>query len=414
MGKHKLATQDREKKFERKFKAFGQLNTFIDIKDYLKQMNTLNKPMGSLQSLPSIAKTKHLSKAESPRASEGSSASKVWNLNFSGRRSSKRTSSCDSDVGQILEGAKDYMAQYLAHQGTKINMTRKPVQNHRRTSTMTVNTLVNNEEHNHDYFYAAIDDLIMRESLEDLKQFRIHQDVVDFQKSKFRFQPSETKIDEKYYKNYKSRADKVIHLLGVASKKIYNKSLSQKPMRSTTKAFTEVKTPQNKTINTPRFEKFFSSGRFMDGVEAMDAIPSQNLANKFKRAQTKANTLIKQFEMTENEDSAGSSSSSLQSLNFCDRAKQEKKMNQQLNKIYNNLMNDIVNQAEIEEAHYKNLKYQFHNDICTLEQAYHASIDQILPRPLESIRKIDHNSTKIIKRSLKTKVSRKMITTALE
>ncbi len=313
----------------------------------------------------------------------------------------------------MLEGVKDYMTQYLAHQGTKINMARKPIQNHRRTSTMTLNTLVNNEEHNHDYFYAAIDDLVLRESLEDLKQYRVQQDVVDFQKSKFRFQPTETKVDEKYYQNYKLRADKVIHLLGVASKKIYNKSLSQKPMRSTTKAFTEVKTPQSKTVTTPKFEKFFSSGRFMDGIEAMDANPSQNLANKFRRAQTKANTLIKQFEMTEVESSAGSSCPSLQSLNFNDRAKQEKKMNQQLNKIYNNLMNDIVSQAEVEEAHYKNIKYQFQNEICNLEEAYHASIDQILPKPLESIRKIDNHNTKIYKRSLKTKVSGKMITTSL-
>jgi len=420
MNKHKLATQGREKKFQKKFKAFEQLNTFIDIKDYLKQMNTVNnannaisRPLESLPSLPSIMKSKTHSNVVSPRASEGSSASKTWKLTFSGavaERTAKRTSSCGGDVGLMLKDARGYITKYLEDQETKIDMNKQPpVRNHRRVSTVVVNSLVNNEEHNNDYFYAGIDDLIAKENLDDFKQFRVQQDVVDFHKSRFKFQPADAKVDEKYYQNYKLRADKVIHLLGVASKKIYNKSLSQKPYKSA-KTLPEVKTPQNNPCATPKFESYMSSGKFMDGIEAMESSPSQSLAMKFRRTQHRANTIIKQHD----KETTGSGSSCTSILSVADKAKQDKKMNQQLNKVYNNFMNEIVSRVEVEEAHFKNMKYHIQNDISTLEQAYNAQVEQILPKPLESIRKIDPSSTKIFKRSLKTKSSGKMVSTVFD
>jgi len=390
LDKLKITNRGKLQKFEENIKVFEQLSTFIDIKDYLQQMNDINKnPKNTrgLHYLPPI------------------SPSKSNLLNH--KSYDQKNNSCD--IEKTLEDVRHFMTNRVKPRDVrlKIDLSNPTVPEAVHLKTIAYM----NEDENYDNFYASVDNALQFDDKEDLKKFTLNQEVVDENKEKYRFQPLDSKIDEEYYDNYKSRADKIIFLLKVASKKIFNKTINRKEelMKEKNRDIKEgsnrargLKSPRRGTVK-PRFDDFFETGKFLDGVEQPGESIQATLDSKLKNTQARVSKLLK------NQDTKGHQE--MIPLTSSRSEANDKKFNQKLNKLHNNFMVALVNKAELEEVHYKNLKHQFKKDINGIEESLNAHVDQIIPQPLQSIRQINikEHSNRTFKRNPNKKVSGRII-----
>jgi len=393
LDKLKITNRGKLQKFEENIKVFEQLSTFIDIKDYLQQMNDINKNPKStrgLHYLPPIVTSKS-------------------NL-LDKKIHDPKNKSCD--IEKTLEDVREFMTNRVKPRDVrlKIDLSNPAVPEAVHLQTIAYM----NEDENYDNFYASVDNALQFDEKEDLKKFTLNQEVVDENKEKYRFQPLDTKIDEEYYENYKSRADKIIFLLKVASKKIFNKTINRQEEVMREKNW-EIQNGYSKPKATnrnrratvkPKFDDFFESGKFLDGVDPPVESVAATLDLKLKTTQARVSKLLKNHETKTQEQALNPTRSEYAKNKFT-----EKKFNQKLNKIHNNFMIALVNKVELEEVHYKNLKHQFKKDINGIEESLNAQVDQIIPQPLQSIRQINlkEHSNRTFKRNPNKKVSGRII-----
>jgi len=153
----------------------------------------------------------------------------------------------------------------------------------------------------------------------------------------------------------------------------------------------------------PKFSAFITSGKFLEGTNQPTSLGcGDSLDTKLRRTQARVKTLIQSQEVI---SKILGDQESLKARNM------KKKFNQQLNKIHKTLVTSIVNEAELEEVHFKTMKHQFTKDIVSIEDAYDASINHIIHKPLESIKEMDLGkpSGRLFKRCATKKITGKII-----
>ena len=389
LNKLKISQKDKSQKFDERMKTFEGLNTFVDIRDYLQQMNSTNVTMRSLQSsqfLPPVDASKYGSIVLSSREVETTCTDKgsyTPSFAFETRRTNGRTM---SDVKYYLSKATNIHDDPFVSK--VLNSATEGIKSFNASSMSSVI----NEDMRADGYSIIFNDIVEKEKEQKLKEMnimRVSQDEVNYYKNQLKFIPVSAEYDENYYKDYKHRADKIISLLKSSSKKIYNKTFSEVPnlKQIKEKGIQRKKVDLKKDLR-PMFKNYMSSGNFLQGNCPPSIFkPEETLKTKFVRMQTRVNTLH-----TISQDQPKTPKNEVDDILDNRREKsQNGKFNRQINKLHKNFMNKLVAEVEMEEVHYKNLKRQIQSEINTIEESYNGSIEQLFPRELESIRCVDLN-----------------------
>jgi len=319
-----------------------------------------------------------------------------------------------SNIAKTIGTVRQYISQYKKEKSDQICLSKEP-SSYEKNKLNTLGTLslalsLTNEGIDPDNFYASIDQALLQEDNKETNNaYEEYQDVVDSSKERFKFCPIDTAIDKNYGEDYRNRADKVIQLLKIASKRIFNKSYNNRGELKAIKFGPGDKEKQEhkRKALQPQFSAFIHTGKFLEGTNKSTFHGKDSLESKFKRTRAKVKTLVQDQQQT---SKVLGDDDSFKARNI------NKKFNQQLNKIHKTFVTSIVNEAELEEVHFKTMKHQFKKDIMSLEDSYDASISQIFHKPLESIKEVNLSmpSSSLFKRPTHRKITGKTIHLTLE
>ena len=143
LNKLKISQKDKSQKFDERMKTFEGLNTFVDIRDYLQQMNSTNLTTRSLQSsqfLPPVEAKKCGSIALSSREIEPTCTDKssyTPSCAFETRRTNGRTM---SDVKYYISKATNIQEDPFVSK--VLNSATEGIKNFNASS---INTMINEE-----------------------------------------------------------------------------------------------------------------------------------------------------------------------------------------------------------------------------------------------------------------------------
>ena len=414
--------KDKAKKFEERMKIFENLNTFIDIKDYIQQLNVLNhdtarknvrlpplQPISGSSSpynntlTHSISTKGKLSRDASPnnRSTGRLPASNFGSMVLTGQNHNvnpnpvalgDRLKAIQSTVSKFaaikeeealdIEGKKDVYGMVL----DKTNVMLTQLNEVDLKMPVAEDTDINN-------FYQELQNDLIYNNFEkiDHGNVELQQEEMDYYKNllAFRDEPDSAEpTDQKYYEDYKARADKVINLLRKAAKNIYKKAgEGKKQVRAKIQTdevieeeLTKMKTERDeatlKDNLKQEFEMYVSSGGLMNG--SMDRKNNLDLDIHYQKMLRKVDQIVKAQEPVK--DTEGTPS----------KAEEEKagdnQMNHEINKAFKSYMKAILESAEAQGANFKTVKGDFNKKINQLEDAYDKEIQRLLPKTLDSIK----------------------------
>jgi len=420
-----FSNRDKTKRFEEKMKIFENLNTFVDIKDFLQQMNVLNQDTKKTVKLPPIhvgegyelahqisSPSSNLNLTLRNQDSFGSpSVGKTGNLN-------KSLMKGDNEFPDKLKSLRTHISKFAASKEEeslhsdrkkdtyglildKANVMLTQLNEADKKLPIVEDTDVNT-------FYQELQVNLANNNFEkiDYGNVRLQQEEMDYYKNLLTFKEEESEsMNQKYYDAYKARAEKVIMLLRKATKNIYKKVTDEKKIpksryhsgEATDKETKVTKGTEVKEFLKQQFEVFITADKLME--EQQQTVP--DLDAQFKKMLRRVNSMV----------SMHKSGSKVNYINNDDQTN-ENHLNHEINKAHKNYLKTILDCVDYQGNNYKSMKENFKKKIDKLEDAYDKDIQKLLPKNLESIKMtLDVGSTNkyYVDKPVRKNISRKML-----
>jgi len=410
-----FGSKDKTRRFEEKMKVFENLSTFIDIKDYIQQMNPMNQePNKKTVKLPPIQTSSDnnspgLRLPQSTKVKQINMDSVYENSTFiTSQFTSPTTKSArnivlppedngnSSPLKSKIRRLQTNIAKVSAYQEEKAldSERKKDAYGMILDKASVMLTQLNEEDmklpvvedSDANAFYQELQDNLVNNNFErvDYGNYYLQQDEKDYYKNLLAFK-DDMEIDHNYYQDYKVRADKVITLLRKATKNIYKKVIDAK---KTTRYRQASEDPGDRDLKGTRvfdredndikqnlmnqFSLFLQSGKNPESLIDQALMP--DLQAQFRRMQRQVNT-ISNKEKSRRVASMGE-----------DEIQPKVNPNHEINKVYKSYMKSIIDCADIQGNNYKIVKDDFKKKIDRIEAAYNKEIQQFMPKGLESIK----------------------------
>lgn len=402
--------KDKTQKFEEKFKIFENLNTFVDIKDYLKQLNVLNADTNRASFRLPPLKIDEVKDYVIPNQYTGNPASAKARL--SPKQSPFATRLLDSEsytglksvsnkspgsFGERVKTIRKNVSQYIPIKPTEESP--KPGKERRDTYSKILDctnimltqlneadTKVSVEDGDADTFYQALQADLANNNFErmDYGHVEVRQDEIDYYKNLLALKEEKDNMDQQYYMSYRSRADKVIRLLRKATKNIFNKNYDKrKNFRLGEEGNVSKRGAGNDhTLDSDireeckqQIETFLTSSDLWDDKTTQGI--NANLNAHFFNMLQKINSLNQ------------TSTNKKQKSKFLIDGEEddlENKKNHAITKVYKGYMKTIIACAEAQESKFKTSKEDIKKDINKLGAAYTKDMEKYGPKTLQSIR----------------------------
>ena len=414
-----FGSKDKTRRFEEKMKVFENLSTFIDIKDYIQQMNPMNQdnnkktvklPPIQTSQTPSENNSPGLRLPQSTKVKQINMDSVYENSTFitstftSPTTKSARTvvvppenDGNSSPLKSKIRRLQTNIAKVSAYQEEKAldSERKKDAYGMILDKASVMLTQINEEDmklpvvedSDANAFYQELQDNLVNNNFErmDYGNYYLQQDEKDYYKNLLAFK-DDLEIDHNYYQDYKARADKVITLLRKATKNIYKKVIDTKKstryrqasedsgdrgFQGGTRIFDQEDSNIKQNLMN-QFNIFLQSGKHPESLIDQALMP--DLQAQFRRMQRQVNTI-------------SNKEKGRRVASMCEDEIQPKiNPNHEINKVYKSYMKSIIDCADIQGNNYKIVKDDFKKKIDRIEAAYNKEIQQFMPKGLESIK----------------------------
>jgi len=414
-----FGSKDKTRRFEEKMKVFENLSTFIDIKDYIQQMNPLNQdPSKKTVKLPPIQTSYSENNSPAPRLPQ---STKVKQINLDSvydgstfitstftsptTKSARNVVVVDpqdkgshSPLKSKIRRLQTNIAKVSAYQEEKaLDSERKRDAYGMILDKASMMLTQINEEDNKlpvvedsdaNAFYQELQDNLVHNNFErvDYGNYYLQQDEKDYYKNLLAFK-EDLEVDNNYYQDYKLRADKVINLLRKATKNIYRKVTDNKKTGRYRQASEDSGDRDYGFKGTRIFDKddgdikqnlmhqfnlFLHAGK-NEGL--IDQAMMPDLQAQFRRMIRQVNT-ISNKEKSRKVYSMGEEEIQGPKVN----------PNHEINKVYKGYMKTIIDCADLQGTNYKIVKDDFKKKIDKIEDAYQKEMQRMMPKGLDSIK----------------------------
>lgn len=385
-------SKEKSKKFDESLKIFESLDTFVDIRGYLRQMNELNNESGTPN--PKLPKLnlhgKHASTSlfTSPKSTRSPGASP---------KNHKGGKGVNVEIQKKIKTARQSLTNFMAKEDDENNLKRKEnaydfivdeTDAVLRKMTVMDKKSPLAEETDVDNFYKELQENLINDNFERMEHnVQLKPEEVNYYKNLLALKDEKHFTDKNYYDTYKRRADKVICLMRKATKNIFNKMYDPKSGRASkvlddtksekeildTRSSYEPKESGFKQQWKKHFESLIATGESLENIGSDKDLDAnfQKMMEKMEKAHTKSMKIGSRATTT----------------NFDKEKEKNMSVNQEINNAHKDQLKTIIESAQNNEKRFKRMRDDFKKKIHNLQDVYVKETQKLFPNNEESIKK---------------------------